>query len=72
MSIMDEHGWMCTHTTDTVYMVSMWAENKALTNGAECTSQISRHFSFNGVHDVTFSQLGERRKRMGDGLNLLK
>ena len=59
MYIVDEHGWMCTHTTDTVWCT---CTHSALTNGQECTSQISRHFSFNGVYNVTFSQLGGRRR----------
>ena len=56
--------WMnmsgCVLTLQTLYGVHV---HSALTNGQECTSQISRHFSFNGVYDVTFSQLGGRRRR---------
>ena len=60
MYIVDEHEWMCTHTIQTLYGVHV---HSALTNGQECTSQISRHFSLNGVYDVTFSQVGGRRRR---------
>ena len=58
--------WMnmsgCVLTLQTLYGVHV---RLALTNGQECTSQVSRHFSFNGVYDVTFSQLGGR-KRIGE------
>ena len=49
----------CVPTIQTLYGVHVCS---ALTNGQECTSQVSRHFSFNGVYDVTFSQLGGRKR----------
>ena len=68
--------WVDVYTHYRHCTVSMWAQNKALnkalTNGNECIPEISRHFSFNGVDDVTFSQLGGRRRMGEEGQHLLK
>ena len=50
---------MDVYSHNTLYGVHV---HSALTNGQECTSQVSRHFSFNGVYNVTFSQLGGRKR----------